>query len=183
MTALADVKREALKISNMWDISSYCFSAWLQEKLGQISTKRLSYPPNALLLVTCSPTPKPTAPPVSKAHSLGMRSTCAVECDRIWMNRTNRRTCTAPTAKPVPHLVCYLRWTRMDFHKTQAGQTYYECCWQLAAKLGPSPSWSMVHPVHLQRISLACYCSCLHPFSDGNKKHPPKPKRWCPSDS
>ena len=102
MTALADVKREALKISNMWDISSYCFSAWLQEKLGQISTKRLSYPPNALLLVTCSPTPKPTAPPVSKAHSLAMRSTCAVECDTIWMNRTNRRTCTAPTANQFP---------------------------------------------------------------------------------
>lgn len=75
---------------------------------------------------------------------------------------------------------------KVDPHGFPQNASWPNLLWMLLAacsKAWPSPSWSMVHPVHLQRISLACYCSCLHPFSDGNKKHPPKPKRWCPSDS
>ena len=129
--------------------------------------------PNALLLVTCSPTPKPTAPPVSKAHSLAMRSTCAWNVIEYgWIGRIGEHVRPLrPTSSPSSLLF------KVDPHGFPQNASWPNLLWMLLAacsKAWPSPSWSMVHPVHLQRISLACYCSCLHPFSDGNKKHPPK---------
>ena len=182
MTALADVKREALKISNMWDISSYCFSAWLQEKLGQISTKRLSYPPTPCFWWHAAQHP-------NRQHHLCQKRTAwpweaPVPWNVIeygWIGRIGEHVRPLrPTSSPSSLLF------KVDPHGFPQNASWPNLLWMLLAacsKAWPSPSWSMVHPVHLQRISLACYCSCLHPFSDGNKKHPPKPKRWCPSDS
>ncbi len=67
--------------------------------------------------------------------------------NRIWMNMT---TCTTRMdGQPVTHLLCYLRSTRMDFHKMH--------CWQLAAKLGGPWFIQSIHSDHRWLvIAVAC---------------------------
>ena len=182
MTALADVKREALKISNMWDISSYCFSAWLQEKLGQISTKRLSYPPTPCFWWHAAQHP-------NRQHHLCQKRTAwpweaPVPWNVIeygWIGRIGEHVRPLrPTSSPSSLLF------KVDPHGFPQNASWPNLLWMLLAacsKAWPKPF--LVHgpsgPSTANIVSLLLQLPASLQWRQ--QKASAKAKRWCPSDS